>query len=58
MDKTMQNLSINEALLLDGLDHPSIIKLYSWQKSDKGDKVLLVIEHCPYGDLHNFLLKR
>ena len=52
MDKTMQNLSINEALLLDGLDHPNVIKLHSWQKSDSGDKMLLVLENCPHGDLH------
>ena len=58
MDKTMQSLSINEALLLDGLDHPGVIKLDSWQKSNNGDKVLLVLEYCPYGDLHKFLLER
>ena len=54
----MQNLSVNEALLLDGLNHPNVIKLHSWQKSDSGDKMLLVLENCPHGDLHKFLLER
>ena len=35
--------SVNEALLLEGMDHKNIIKIYDWTKSSKGDKLLLVL---------------
>ena len=44
-----------EKCVLANTDHPSIVKFY--QSFRQGNKLYLLIEHCPQGSLHTFLSK-
>ncbi len=47
---------LREVLAMKGLVHPHIARLY--EVIVYGDRVFLVMEHCPFGDLRRFINRR
>ncbi len=56
--KSKSNRMKSEIGVMQGLDHPNIIKLYDVVYDDSGDTVYLILEYCSNGDLSHFLDKK
>lgn len=46
-----------EAKILEALDHPNIIRLKEFYKTESNN-LILILEHCEQGDLNVFTEKR
>ena len=58
MDGRKLELTMNEAIKHNKLDHENIVKLYHWEKSLEGNKLLMVLEYCSGGDFLGLIQKR
>jgi serine/threonine protein kinase len=50
-----QELVNNEIAILERLDHANILKFY---KKEAKDKLMIVTEYCPDGNLYDYLCKK
>ena len=44
----------SEAKILEALDHPNIIRFREFYKT-QSDKLVMILEFCPNGDLNDFI---
>ena len=49
---------MNEAIKHKKLNQKNIVKLYHWEKSLEGDKLLMVLEYCSGGDFLGLIEKK
>ena len=51
-------MALKEALVLMGLDHENIIKIFTWEKSSESGNLILVLEYCANGDMEDLISSR
>ena len=58
MDGRKLELTMNEALKHKNLNQKNIVKLYHWERSLEGDKLLMVLEYCSGGEFLGLIEKK
>jgi serine/threonine-protein kinase ULK4 len=53
VDKTQKDLFQNEVKAMYSLDHPNVVKFFSWYETT--NHIWVIIEHCSGGDLKTLL---